>query len=695
MVRQPKPYLLNALREKPFLRVFEQAWVLQTSQGGHIHAENPVGSLAWKDLDLGPAYEADFHMCAVGMKCVDTGLPIFKPTRVVTSDSGLAVALRRHQCKGDHEHTHLEGSKKTRRAETYPKFFCKVVASYFASRDKLVTPTHDIFLNSDDEADSERESDPEGPANEPDRQDPERPRRVNYPAMIQKLHTNTGHASIPQMLRLAQRVRAPAAVIEAIKQFRCPICEELQAPPSHRVAALRHTEVPNQIVGVDVVQVELKKDGPDGMEELKFNVTTVVDYASDFAQQIVLPAGSGVVSQAFHSVWRRPYGPPKVIYVDPDQRWMSGDFQKYLRQNSITLLDRAAESHWQLGRVEIAQKILRRMAQRIWRTTERPPVEVIESCCAIRNEQLKRHGFSSAQWFLGREPRVPGSLADLEEQRNDAVQDAVVHEQDFGQKMRLRQQAAEAFVEAHAHNVWKRAIRGRNRPIRGPYIVGQSVYLFRRQSRGLLSTRHGVWIGPGRVVGTESFRPDSPIPGVVWVVVNGFMYKCSPESLRPVADDKVAFRQLAQQFHSGLEHVSPARRGPAGRFFDVTQEVLCDEDFFTPPASDEEGAPAGASPSNARNVRRRVSLDDSYWEARAQGVSPRGASQVRKLHPDAEVEGSPSPKARRTEQEDDISDIPPDFLTDAKNLLPSPEALASQEGGSGQSPEAAEATGAK
>ena len=98
---------------------------------------------------------------------------------------------------------------------------------------------------------------------------------------------------------------------------------------------------------------------------------TVVDYASDFAQQIVLPPGPGVVSRAFHALWCRPYGPPRIVYVDPDQRWMSGEFQQYLRTNSITLLDCAAESHWQLGRVEIAQRVLRNMAQRVWKTSSR------------------------------------------------------------------------------------------------------------------------------------------------------------------------------------------------------------------------------------------------------------------------------------------------------------------------------------
>ena len=201
----------------------------------------------------------------------------------------------------------------------------------------------------------------------------------------------------------------------------------------------------------------------------------------------------------------------------------------------------------------------------------RPVKEVIETCASVRNEHLRRHGSSSAQWFLGREPRVPGALADVTEQANLAVQDAVLSQQDFAQQMHCMQQAAHAFIEAHAHETWEHAIRGRHRPIRGPYVVGQSVYVFRRRGRGLLSTRHGVWLGPGKVVGTESFRADSPVPRVLWVVVNG-MYKCSPECLRPVAQDELAFKAMAEQFEQGslpaeLDAAHPVSGGPAGRYF--------------------------------------------------------------------------------------------------------------------------------
>eukprot|EP00439_Symbiodinium_sp_Y106_P000249 s4074_g1.t1 len=129
------------------------------------------------------------------------------------------------------------------------------------------------------------------------------------------------------------------------------------------------------------------------------------------------------------------------------------------------------------------------------------------------------------------------------------------------------------------------------------------------------------------------------------------MYKCSPECLRPVVEDEVVFKQLAQEFYAGhlpdeLEQATPARRGPAGRFFDLTANPPTDADFLTPPASDEEG---DASQGADRNVRRRITLGDEYWQACAEGTSPRGAQRVREREDLQEEVEAPSPKVARHE----------------------------------------------
>ncbi|CAE7752069.1 GIP [Symbiodinium sp. CCMP2456] len=237
-------------------------------------------------IRLGVSFGQDFNKAKVSLaKGGEAARSVLARRKKVVS------ALQSCHCPGHQSHAHV--SEKPRdHGGRYPPKFCKKLVRALASRDKEVLPEHDIFMQTDDEADSERESDQEGDPDEEPRL--QAANRRSYAAMIQKLHVNTGHASVPQMLRLAQRAKAPADLIAEIRKFKRSVCEELQVPPTHRVAALQHTETPNHIVGLDLVQVELKKEGPRGPIETKYNVLTAVDYASDFAQQIVLPAGPGV-----------------------------------------------------------------------------------------------------------------------------------------------------------------------------------------------------------------------------------------------------------------------------------------------------------------------------------------------------------------------------------------------------------------
>ena len=89
--------------------------------------------------------------------------------------------------------------------------------------------------------------------------------------------------------------------------------------------------------------------------------------------------------------------------------------------------------------------------------------------------------------------------------------------------------------------------------MRGPYVAGQLVYMFRKAGRGQLSTRHGRWLGPGRIIGTESSQ-NGPVPRLVWVSWNGALYRCSPEGLRPLPEDEAQFRELSQKLSAGCLH---------------------------------------------------------------------------------------------------------------------------------------------
>ena len=76
----------------------------------------------------------------------------------------------------------------------------------------------------------------------------------------------------------------------------------------------------------------------------------------------------------------------------------------------------------------------------------------------------------------GRESRHAGSLHDVDEQRNFMSQFQVLADDLFAAHMRHRDAAAIAFLKEHAKETWRRAISGRNTPMRGPYVQSQMVY---------------------------------------------------------------------------------------------------------------------------------------------------------------------------------------------------------------------------
>ena len=622
-----------------YLSNVSEAWNLQVELGGEAHCENPLSSLAWKEVNLRNAWEVRVDQCALGLRSPRSKCPILKPTKIVTTQQSLAAGLVRCRCDGRHNHEHLEGSYKgvnmTSWAENYPRKFCRVMIDLMgqAVDTRIINKRIEEVLG-EEELEEEMEDALADPAPEAEGDVSVSTQEKNKAqALVRKLHGNTGHSSKKQMMRLARRCHSSEAIVDAIQKFKCPVCDEVKYPPSWRKAAMPHAEQPNQIVGVDYVQVELKKEDHNGkVEEIVCNCLTCVDIGTGFCQQVVVQPGPNGLSKAFHQAWGRPYGIPKIIYMDPDHRNISVDFQTYLRHHDVRLLHAAAEAHHQLGQVEVANRVLRNMARRIYKTSDRSPSEVIEICCSVRNDQLRKCGFSPSQWFLGREPRHAGSLADMDQQVNPAVQSQVLGDPNFASSVLLREEAAKAFLEEHSKDIWRRAIASRSRPIRGPYVAGQLVYMFRRQGKGMLQTRRGVWIGPGRIIGTES-ESSGPVPRLVWVSYNGFLYRCSPEGLRPLPEDEMLFKKLSRELSEGrvssdierAEDQLSSKRGQFGQFVDLVPDVPEEADFeLSEDVQEEPNAPDPHTEGGPRKVRRRFYRSDEYWKAKSAGMPPRG-----------------------------------------------------------------------
>ena len=106
--------LRERLENRDDLNLLFDAIILQCTAGRHVSAENPAGSVAWKDPRFAKlkcrCYYAACHECALGLRHPTSGLPVWKSTTIFTTRSRLAQHIGQYRCSGKHCHDHLSGT---------------------------------------------------------------------------------------------------------------------------------------------------------------------------------------------------------------------------------------------------------------------------------------------------------------------------------------------------------------------------------------------------------------------------------------------------------------------------------------------------------------------------------------------------------------------------------------------------------
>lgn len=163
------------------------------------------------------------------------------------------------------------------------------------------------------------------------------------------------------------------------------------------------------------------------------------------------------------------------------------------------------------------------------------------------------------------------------------------------------------------------------------FKVNLIVYMFRAVGRGRKSTRHGRWLGPAKIVGVES-SSNSPIPRLIWTSYNGYLYRCSPEELRPMSEDEAEFRALARglalgQLSPETEDARKSLSEGVARFHDLSKDIPGPEDFELKEDVEAEPNPETLSDrpeseGGPRKIRRRYQRSPEYWQKRSRGEIP-------------------------------------------------------------------------
>ena len=337
-----------------------------------------------------------FHkidMCAFGLRCPKNHNPIRKRTGIVCSDPEFAKVVR--TCPGNHEHQQNEGSinaHTTRCAFSaqYTQEFVRTLWECLGPESSAVLhvqspPVDWVSLNCEclaarrEPANPEAEPAPE--AAEPP-ENPETNRKVD--AALKKLHANLGHPSSRELIRVLRHSGASAHAIERANKLQCSICANHQRPSAPLPANTDRAREFNDRVGLDVKHVQGWQAGH------KQVCVNIVDYATSF--QVMVPIGrretGELLRAAFRDKWLSFAGPPKTLVLDPGRPNLGTVFNDFCEQQGIAVEQTAAESHWQLAKVELHGQWFSRILDRIIDEV-RPLDEEEHNTCIVQAQSAK------------------------------------------------------------------------------------------------------------------------------------------------------------------------------------------------------------------------------------------------------------------------------------------------------------------
>ena len=242
----------------------------------------------------------------------------------------------------------------------------------------------------------------------------------------------------------------------------------------------------------------------------------IIDDASSF--QVFVPTDalrsiSGAeAKRCFDQGWMSWAGPPQFLYYDAAKGHLAEQFSEMGDRNSIVMRPVPAESPHLKGRIEKAIDFFKnhfaKVNQEMQLTVADNPHHWTSAIATACNNHVRRNGFTPYQYVLGRSPRIPTSLTETMEgdATNLSAHSTVLFDAGARRAEQIRAAAVKAFFELDTDDAVRRAIVGRVRPPRGPFVPGQLVYYWRAQGTKTMSKRlQGAlgWRGPCIVVALE------------------------------------------------------------------------------------------------------------------------------------------------------------------------------------------------
>jgi hypothetical protein len=210
-----------------------------------------------------------------------------------------------------------------------------------------------------------------------------------------------------------------------------------------------------------------------------------------------------------------------------------------LQANGVVVRQAALESPEHIGRAERHGGILKGVLKRIIKDHNVQGKDQMKLAMSValevKNDTMRRDGFSPSQWVLAKHPRRPGSLLEeaewgqLGEMR--AQCDASTA---FGLKAEMLFSAQKYFVHLDCGRRYAKAMLRKARHIPTDYVVG-NVVMYKAEKQGARAPGD-EWYGPARIIGFDE--------EVVWLQGGGQAIASAMHLLRPCSTSELLAWQV-------------------------------------------------------------------------------------------------------------------------------------------------------
>ena len=444
------------------------------------------------------------------------------------------------------------------------------------------------------------------------------------------LHAATGHCSTRHMLQALQRRGVSKRVLELAKQFKCTVCEESKRVNHKNVASLE--PIPPKLSNVS-------SDGgkwfhPGTQEEYEFAL--VVDEGSRFRVARIMTQGKKQTMNAaqfldyFQEGWIQYFGCPNVLRLDPSGAFRSLAVERFCDERGIFLDVIPGEAHWKNGICEKAidsvKTIMTKLAQADHTISAAAALsEAVRTC----NERELIRGYSPTQHILGRAPDETGRFVhSLTGQQVDNLLNNPSEE--FEKDIERQKIAEQSLIEWQARERIKRALNSRAQKV-FDYRPGDLVYFWRRQVKSQATGKNGMFLGPARILATESKRNDKgelAAGSSIWCVRGRRLIKCCPEQLRRASSREELLEHIADPQHEDAPWNFPRVAAELGgnEYWDISQDVPTDEDWQM-----AQDTSVSSQPSRRHSYKRPTQRAEPYNTAntgRPSRATPADAAHI-------------------------------------------------------------------